>query len=75
METCSVKILAIVGGRVRALRQEKGLTQEALASLCGLDRTYISGIERGKRNVAMRNVHTIARALGVSLSQFFEGVR
>ncbi|HUW10298.1 MAG TPA: helix-turn-helix transcriptional regulator [Anaerolineae bacterium] len=75
MDTRSVKILAIVGARLRALREEKGLTQEALASLCGLDRTYISGIERGKRNVAMRNLHSIARALDVSLSQFFESIR
>ena len=40
------------GKRVRELRAAKGFSQEAFADQCGLDRTYMGGIERGKRNVA-----------------------
>jgi len=57
------------GRRVRELRKAKDLSQEAFADKCGLDRTYISGIERGKRNVALRNIEVIARALGISISE------
>ena len=57
------------GHRVRGLRKAKGLSQEAFADECGLDRTYISGIERGKRNVALRNIELIARALGMTISE------
>ena len=57
------------GRRVRELRKERGLSQEAFADRCGLDRTYISGIERGRRNVSLRNIDVIAQALGVSVSE------
>lgn len=60
-------LLARLGQRVRALRTAKGLSQEAFAQECGLDRTYVSGIERGKRNVALKNIEAIANALGVSI--------
>jgi transcriptional regulator with XRE-family HTH domain len=61
-------ILARFGLRIRELRKKAGLSQEALADKCGLDRTYIGGIERGERNVGLRNIAVIARCLGVSLS-------
>jgi transcriptional regulator with XRE-family HTH domain len=57
------------GNRVRQLRQRAGLSQEEFAARCDLDRTYISGIERGKRNVALRNIEAIANALNVTISQ------
>ncbi len=60
------------GQRIKTLRKERGLTQEELAELSGLDRTYISGIERGLRNVALRNIEALAQALGVSISELFE---
>lgn len=47
------------------MRQDKGLSQEALAHLAGLDRSYMGGIERGEHNVALVNIKKIARALGV----------
>lgn len=62
------------GQRVRALRKEAGYSQEAFGAACGLDRTYIGGIERGERNVALRNIEAIAQALGLTLSQLMDGV-
>lgn len=67
-------IAARFGERVRNLRKAKGLSQEAFADRCGLDRTYISGIERGQRNLSLRNIELIAAALGVSISQLTRGL-
>ena len=61
-----------IGSRIRQLRQEKHLSQEAFADLCELDRTYISSIEKGKRNVSIINLEKIANALNVSLSTLFD---
>ena len=62
------------GVRIRHLRSQAGLSQEAFADRCGLDRTYMSGIERGKRNVSLRNIEVIARTLGLSISQLTEAI-
>jgi len=59
---------------VRELRRATGLSQEAFADRCGLDRTYISGIERGKRNVSLENLKVLAKALNVTLSRLLEGL-
>jgi len=53
------------GERVRSIRAQKGLSQEELALVCGLDRSYIGGVERGERNISLINIHKIAEALGV----------
>jgi transcriptional regulator with XRE-family HTH domain len=68
-------ILVAFGARIRQLREARGLSQEAFADKCGLDRTYISGIERGKRNVSLLNISVLAKALGVPPSQLFNGIR
>lgn len=67
-------ILQRFGERVRELRKECGWSQEEFADYCELDRTYIGGIERGERNVALRNIEVIADTLGVSLSQLLKGL-
>jgi transcriptional regulator with XRE-family HTH domain len=68
------EVLVQFGGRVRTLRKLKGLSQEAFAAQCGLDRTYISGIERGTRNVSLVNINLIATTLGTSLSELMKGL-
>lgn len=69
--------LLLFGMRVRELRSEKAISQEKLAALTDLDRTYISGIERGKRNLSLKNILKIASALNVTPSQLLdiEGLR
>ena len=60
--------------QTEVIRRALGLTQEEFAERCDLDRTYISGIERGKRNVALRNIETIAQALNITISELLRGV-
>ena len=67
-------VLTKFGKRVREKRTAMGLSQEAFADKAGLDRTYMSGIERGKRNLALRNIEAIAKALGISISELTRGV-
>jgi transcriptional regulator with XRE-family HTH domain len=70
----ALDVLLRFGQRVREKRTALGLSQEAFADKCKLDRTYISGIERGKRNVALRNIAAIAKALGTTVSELTEGL-
>ena len=67
-------ILKKFGKRVRQLRKARGFSQQSFAAACGLDRTYIGGIERGERNVALRNIEVIARTLGLSVSELTTGL-
>ncbi len=64
-------VLKAFGECVREARLRQGLSQEGLARLARIDRTYIGGIERGERNVGIRNVYRIAEALGVPASDLF----
>lgn len=67
-------ILVRFGTRVREFRRRAGLSQEEFASRCGLDRTYIGGIERGERNVSLRNIEVIANAFGIPIWQLVKDV-
>ncbi len=62
------------GKALRKRRHRLGVSQEEFADLCGLDRTYVGGIERGERNVALVNIERLARALKISLSELFRSV-
>ena len=64
-------IRVLVGNRIRTLRQQKNISQESLAALCALDRTYISGVESGKRNISIVNIEKIALSLDLDLKTFF----
>ena len=55
----------VLAFNLRLLRVGRGWSQEALALECGLDRTYVSGVERSRWNVSLSNLDTFARALGV----------
>jgi len=59
------------GKQVKKLRKQRGLSQEELALLCALDRSYIGGVERGERNISLVNLLKISKALRLSLSELF----
>lgn len=65
------KMLLNFGLRLKSLRLANGLSQEQLGMLAQLDRTYISGIERGVRNVGVLNIFRIAQALKVPPTEMF----
>ena len=67
-------ILVRFGARVRQLRKRKGLSQEDLALEADLDRTYVGGVERGERNISLRNIKKLAKALGISMSGLLRNV-
>lgn len=67
-------ILVRFGSRVRELRLSKGYSQESFAARCDLDRTYVGGIERGERNLALRNIESIAKALDITLADLMDGL-
>lgn len=61
-----------VGQRIRELRGQLGISQEELAARANLDRTYITSVERGKRNISIVNLEKISIALEVPLKVFFD---
>lgn len=67
-------LLSDVSQTLRFLRKEKNLTQDELSHLAGLDRTYISGIERGIRNLTINSLEEIIQALGLSLDEFLDAL-
>ena len=61
-----------IGKRIKNLRTEKDLTQEELGHIANIDRTYINGVENGRRNISIINIEKIAFALEKSLRDFFD---
>ena len=60
-----------IGLRIKELRQIEGLSQEKLAGEADLDRTYINSVENGRRNISIENIEKIAKALNVTIFEFF----
>lgn len=58
-----------IGLNVRRIRLAKGLSQEALADLAGIDRTYLGSVERGERNISADNIERLIEALGIDLAE------
>lgn len=64
-------LLVLFGLKIKELRKERGLSQEKLAELANLHRTYIGMIERGEKNIILLNVAKIAKALDMEICNLF----
>jgi transcriptional regulator with XRE-family HTH domain len=64
-----------VGLRVRELRIAKGISQEAFADSCGLHRTHMSLLERGRINITINTLHQIVSMLNIRMADFFSGMK
>lgn len=65
----ATRLARAFGKAIRAERERQGLSQEALGDAAGLDRTYVSGLERATRNPTLASMEKLASALGVPLSK------
>ena len=65
----SDSLRATLAENIKAFRSQKGLSQEALAELCGLHRTYIGSVERQERNVTLSTLEVLSAALEVSVPE------
>ena len=66
------EVLIRFGNKVRDERIKLGISQEELAARAGVHRTYIGMIERAEKNITLENIEKVCKALGLSLSDFFE---
>ena len=71
----SSKILERFGNRIREIRKEKYLTQEKLADRAKLHYTYVGAVERGEKNISLKNIAKVVKGLGMSLAEFFSTLR
>lgn len=62
------------GMAIKTLREQKGISQEKLGEIADLHRTYIGMIERAERNITLKNIDKIAKALDVEISTIFENI-
>jgi transcriptional regulator with XRE-family HTH domain len=67
------RLLQRIGSRLRAARAAKGLSQEAVALTAGLDRSYVSGLERGEFNVSVLTLRKVAKVVGIRLGTLLDG--
>ena len=70
----TLNITARFGLRLRQLREKQGWTQVVMAEKVGIDRSYISDMERGKKNVCLPTLEILAQAFGVTISQVLKGL-
>lgn len=67
------EVREILAENMRKYRAKQGISQEELAAICGLHRTYISDIERCERNLSIDNIEKIAKAFNISVSELLKG--
>ena len=67
-------IKELVGARIRELRVERGLSQEKLALIADVDRTYIASVENGKRNISIETLEKIILSFDISFAEFFKNM-
>ncbi len=63
--------LVAFGQRVREIRKSRGLSQEGMAALAGVDRSYMGHIERGEKNITLTKIYQISDALGIEVADLF----
>ena len=66
---------AVIGQRLRAQREAQGLSQMALAEMCGMHFTFVSSVERGERNISVATLLRMAEGLGINPSVIVDGLR
>lgn len=66
------QILQLFGSQLKEVRTKKGFSQEGLALECGLDRSYVGGVERGERNISLINIVRLAEALQVKPNELLK---
>lgn len=71
----AMAILKVIGKRIADERKKQGLTQEDLAGLCEMDRSYLSEIENGHKNPSVVALHKIVRSLNTDLSNFLREIK
>jgi len=69
------QILLRLGNRMRSLRERKGISQEAFADVCGLHRTAVGLLERGKSIPRLDTLLIVSEHLGISVSELLEGLK
>ena len=69
-----MNVLVQLGMRIRYLRKQKNMSQEDLALECGINKNYLSDLERGTRNPTVKVMEKIAKALEIDLSTLFKGI-
>lgn len=74
MQSDTAKFQKALGARVRELRLARKFSQESFADACGLHRTHISLLERGRINVKVNTIRQVAHVLKISMSELFEGL-
>lgn len=67
-------LLKQLAGKIKFRRKELNISQEELASRCGFDRTYISLLERAKRNLSFTNLYKLSQGLEIKLEKLLEGL-
>jgi transcriptional regulator with XRE-family HTH domain len=75
LDTEGQEFLVRLGTKIKSLRNKKGISQEKFAEKCEFDRTYISLVERGKRNLSIVNLLRIANALETGLNELLSGLK
>ncbi len=68
LRTPSHSLIGTLAENIRRLRREQNLSQEELADICGLHRTYVGSVERGERNVTLSSLELLATALNISVA-------
>ncbi|MBS9921628.1 helix-turn-helix transcriptional regulator [Vibrio alginolyticus] len=67
-----VTLIETFAHNLKKYRKQRGVSQEELAELCGLHRTYIGSVERGERNISINNIEKISVALNINVIQLFK---